>query len=76
MITTSPNLILVVGTQKIVSNLATGIARIEEYAFPLEDARAKNAYGISSSTSKWAIIEGEKNPNRVKLILVKEKLGF
>src|SRR5207244_2672673 len=35
--------ILVVGTQKIVSDLAEAQRRIDEYAFPLEDARAQAA---------------------------------
>ena len=35
--------ILVVGTQKIVSDLQEGLRRIDEYAFPLEDARAHAA---------------------------------
>jgi hypothetical protein len=33
--------ILVVGTQKIVSDLEEGLERIDEYALPLEDARAR-----------------------------------
>src|SRR5207253_6192123 len=36
--------ILVVGTQKIVPDLEEGLRRIDEYAFPLEDARAQEAY--------------------------------
>jgi LUD domain len=32
--------ILVIGAQKIVSDIATGMRRIYEYCFPLEDARA------------------------------------
>ena len=32
--------ILVVGTQRIVWDLQEGLRRINEYAFPLEDARA------------------------------------
>ena len=35
--------ILVVGTQKIVSDLQEGLRRIDQYAFPLEDARAQAA---------------------------------
>src|SRR5712691_1196550 len=44
--------ILVVGTQKIVSDLEEGLRRINEYAFPLEDARAQAAYGIHSAVNK------------------------
>src|SRR5438128_9483185 len=36
---------LVVGTQKIVSDLEEAHRRIDEYAFPLEDARAQAASG-------------------------------
>jgi len=37
-----------VGRQKIVSDLEEGIRRINEYAFPLEDARAQAAYGSTA----------------------------
>lgn len=70
------NLILVAGTQKITQNFEQAMQRVREYVLPLEDARARKAYGVGSGTSKWAIIENEKIPNRTKLILVKEKLGF
>ena len=40
--------ILVVGTQKIVPDLKDALRRIDEYAFPLEDARAQAAYGVHS----------------------------
>ena len=39
--------ILLVGTQKIVPDLEAALRRIDEYAFPLEDARAQAAYGSS-----------------------------
>src|SRR6266849_6929014 len=41
--------ILVVGTQKIVSDLEEGLRRINDYALPLEDARAQVTYGIRSA---------------------------
>src|SRR4029077_19122803 len=47
--------ILVVGTQKIVSDLEEGLRRVNEYAFPLEDARAQLAYGIRSAVNKVLI---------------------
>src|SRR5260370_15051012 len=37
--------ILVIGAQKIVSDVATGMRRIYEYCYPLQDARARRAYG-------------------------------
>jgi hypothetical protein len=68
--------ILVVGTQKIVSDLEEGLRRIEEYAFPLEDARAQAAYGIHSGVSKVLIINREITPGRITVVFVDEVLGF
>jgi hypothetical protein len=68
--------ILVVGTQKIVSDLEEGLRRINEYAFPLEDARAQAAYGIHSAANKVLIINREIIPERITVVLVNEVLGF
>ena len=68
--------ILVVGTQKIVSDLDEGLRRIDEYAFPLEDARAQAAYGIHSSVNKVLIINREIAPGRMTVVFVDEVLGF
>jgi hypothetical protein len=68
--------ILVVGTQKIVSDLEEGLRRIEEYAFPLEDARAQAAYGIHSAVNKVLIINREIVPGRITVVFVDEVLGF
>jgi hypothetical protein len=68
--------ILVVGTQKIVSDLQEGLRRIDEYAFPLEDARAQAAYGIHSAVNKVLIINREIVPGRITVVLVDEVLGF
>lgn len=68
--------ILVAGAQKIVKNTDEGIKRIYEYTLPLEDKRALKAYGMHSGVNKLLIINKEFLPNRITLILVKEKLGF
>jgi len=68
--------ILVVGTQKIVSDLEEGLRRIEEYAFPLEDARAQAVYGIHSGVNKVLIINRELAPGRITVVFVDEALGF
>src|SRR5256886_1486826 len=68
--------ILVAGTQKIVPNLEEGLHRIEEYAFPLEDARAQAAYGVHSGVNKVLIINREITPGRITVVLVDEVLGF
>ncbi len=72
----SPHVIWVVGTQKIVKNLDEAFKRTEEYILPLESERLKKLYGVPSNISKTLIIEKEITPNRIKLIFVKEKLGF
>jgi hypothetical protein len=68
--------ILVVGTQKIVPDLEEGLRRIEEYSFPLEDARAEAAYGIHSAVNKVLIINREIVPGRLTVVFVDEVLGF
>jgi hypothetical protein len=68
--------ILLVGTQKIVPDLEGALRRIDEYAFPLEDARAQAAYGIHSGVNKVLIINREWTPNRITVILCDEPLGF
>jgi len=68
--------ILVVGGQKVVADIDEGLRRIDEYAFPLEDARAIEAYGIHSGINKVLIINREVVPGRITVVLVDEVLGF
>jgi hypothetical protein len=68
--------ILLVGTQKIVSDLEEGLRRINEYSFRLEDARAQAAYGIHSAVNKVVIINGEYVPGRITVVFIDEVLGF
>jgi L-lactate utilization protein LutB len=78
LVFTSPNIILIVGTQKITPTLANAITRLEEYVVPLEDERAMNAYKSHTMNTKTLILHKE-NPmmgRNVKIILVKEQLGF
>jgi hypothetical protein len=59
-----------------VSDLEEGLRRINEYSFPLEDARAQAAYGIHSAVNKVVIINGEYTPGRITVVFVDEVLGF
>jgi hypothetical protein len=68
--------ILVVGTQKIVVDLEEALQRVDEYAYPLEDARAMTAYGVHSGVNKILIINREYAPGRITVVLVDEVLGF
>ncbi len=70
------NVILVAGTNKIAKNLEEAIKRVKKHVFPLENERAKKVYGSGSTLGKWVIIEREFQKGRIRLILVKEKLGF
>ena len=70
------HVIWVVGAQKVVKNTEEGIKRIYEYVLPLENERAKKAYGVGSGVSKLLIINKERIPGRLILILVNEVLGF
>ena len=75
---TSPNLILVVGTQKITPNFDSAMARVRDYTLPLEDARMKEAGMGGSFISKLLIINREPvfMGRKVHVIFVNEKLGF
>lgn len=68
--------ILVVGSQKIVSDLDEAMRRVYDYAYPLEDARAQAEYGIHSGVNKLLVIDREITPGRITVVLVDEVLGF
>jgi hypothetical protein len=68
--------IWVIGAQKIVSDLDTAFRRIESYALPLEDARARAIYGRSSAINKVLIVNAEPVPGRATVLLVRQAIGF
>jgi hypothetical protein len=70
------HVILVIGGQKIVPDLDTALRRIREYSFPLEDERARRAYGVPSGVNNLLIINKPIAPGRITAILVNEQLGF
>ena len=70
------HVILVVGGQKVVPDLNTGLRRISEYCFPLEDLRARQAYGVPSGVNNLLIINHAIARGRITAILVNEQLGF
>lgn len=65
----------VIGAQKVVPDVATALQRLETYVFPLEDARAQEAYGMHSALNKILILNGER-PGRITIVLVQEAIGF
>jgi hypothetical protein len=68
--------IFVIRAQKIVRDVAAGMRRIYEYGYPLEDARARRAYGVPSGVNNILIINKVMAPSRVTAIIVNERLGF
>jgi L-lactate utilization protein LutC len=70
------HVILVVGGQKIVADLETGLRRIHEYCYPLENERALAAYGVPSGVNNVLIVNRVLAPGRVTVIVVRERLGF
>jgi hypothetical protein len=57
-------------------DLQDALRRIDEYVFPLEDARALAAYGVHSGVNKILIINREWTPERITVVLCDEALGF
>jgi hypothetical protein len=75
---TSPNLIFVVSTKKIVPTFAEAMKRLEQYVVPLEDQNMRQKYGVGTSLNKIVIFKNE-NPmmgRKIHMILVQEDLGF
>lgn len=70
------HVILVIGGQKIVTDVDEGMRRIYEYSFPLEDERARRVLGVPSGVNNVLIINRVTDPGRITAILVNESLGF
>ena len=75
---TAKNIILVVGTQKIVPTFSDAYDRLSTYVYPLEDKRMKDAGQGGSIIAKVLIVAKEPAfmGRKVHLILVNEVLGF
>lgn len=75
---TSPNLIFVVGAQKITPSLDTAMHRVRDYVLPLEDKRMREVGMGGSAISKLLVFEREQAfmGRKVRIIFVNEKLGF
>jgi hypothetical protein len=66
--------ILVAGAQKIVPDLDTAFRRVDEYSLPLENVRARQAYGRNSAVNKLLIMRGDF-PGRTTVVLVRSAVG-
>ena len=75
----SPNVVFVVGTQKIVPTLEEGQKRLREHVLPLEDANMMNKYKVHTQLNKEFLFHAENvafTGRTVHVLLVNEKLGF
>jgi hypothetical protein len=68
--------IWVVGAQKLVKDLDEAMRRLEEYTIPLEDVHMQQLYNAHTNLSKLLIVNKEIRPDRITMIIVKEKLGY
>jgi len=50
--------------------------RLENVAYPLENERAKEAYGVESAIAKQLIFRQELEEGRTTVLLIKEDLGY
>jgi len=69
------NVILVVGHQKLVSDLDEGLRRVREYSLPREYLRMQ-AEGFPGSLLAKTLIIHQEPSARINVILVPETLGF
>ncbi|CAG8495575.1 10001_t:CDS:2 [Paraglomus occultum] len=72
----SSNLVIVTGTNKIVKDIPEAHQRVEKYAFELESARVRIAYGIPSSTIANQAIISKVSNSRVTVVFIKDVLGY
>ena len=67
--------IFAIGSQKIVSDVATAMERLETHVLPLESERMQGIYGIDSEIKKVLITHKEFSPGRFTFVLIKEPAG-
>jgi len=67
--------ILIVGSQKIVSDRDEAFERIRLHAFPYEDARLREQLGVPTKTAKVLIMSAEGRPGRTTVFIVREPVG-
>ncbi|BCJ69764.1 hypothetical protein GCM10009779_07790 [Polymorphospora rubra] len=68
--------IWVVGAQKVVPDLETGLRRIRTHSLPREHQRLQQSYGQSSFLGRVLILEREAFPDRGTVVLIREAIGF
>lgn len=75
----SPNVVFVVGAQKIVPTLDDGRKRLREHVVPLEDENMQQKYKMHTALNKEFLYHTENvafTGRTIHVLLVQEKLGF
>lgn len=74
----SPNVIFVVSTKKIVPSLSETMNRLLEHVIPLENDNMMQKYGVGTAINKIVTFYGESEitGRKIRMILVDEDLGF
>ncbi|KAF9164677.1 hypothetical protein DFQ26_001162 [Actinomortierella ambigua] len=73
------NVIVIVGSNKIVKDVQEAKKRTQEFALAVESARSRDAYGVpGSALVHYEVVASANpfNPGRIQVVLVKEALGF
>ncbi|WP_256393191.1 lactate utilization protein [Natronoarchaeum rubrum] len=70
------NVVIVSGVNKVVPTLDDALDRLEDVAYPLENERAQEAYGVESAIAKQLIFRKELEEGRTTVVLVREQLGY
>jgi L-lactate utilization protein LutB len=70
------NVIIVSGVNKVVPTLDDALDRLESVAYPLENERAKEAYGVDSAIAKQLIFRQELEEGRTTVVLVRDRFGY
>jgi L-lactate utilization protein LutB len=70
------NVVIVSGVNKIVDDLDAALDRLESVAYPLENERAKEAYGVESAIAKQLIFRQELEDGRTTVVLIEDQFGY
>ncbi|WP_436901802.1 lactate utilization protein [Halovenus halobia] len=70
------NVVIVSGVNKIVPTLEAALDRLESVAYPLENERAQEAYGVESAIAKQLIFRQELEDDRTTVVLIREHFGY
>ncbi|WP_265110868.1 lactate utilization protein [Halosolutus halophilus] len=70
------NVVIVSGVNKIVPTLGAALDRLESVAYPLENERANDAYGVDSAIAKQLVFRQELEDGRTTVVLIRDQLGY